>query len=275
MLSMSVYRRLGQVAPREAFARLYINNEYQGLYAVVEEIDTAFVQRSLNENSGYLFEYNYVKPFFTEDLGDDFAPYKAMFQPKNHELESDTQIYGPIRELFREINGPDDAVWRERVQERIDIAQFMTHAAIQGFLAENDGLLGYAGLNNFYMYRLANTNRHRLLPWDEDFSFTFIDSSLLRHADQPVVLFERAFAQPDFRQVFLDIAETCAHDVTENGWLSSELERYVALITAAVLEDTRKQFSNDAYAADIEFIRQFAATRTQYVLAEVAHLRLP
>lgn len=275
MLSMSVYRRLGQIAPREAFAKLYINNEYQGLYAVVEEIDMSFVKRSLNETNGYLFEYNYVQPFFTEYLGDDFTPYKAMFQPKNHELEGDNVLYGPIRDLFREINGPDDVVWRSRVEERIDVANFMTHAAIQGFLAENDGLLGYAGLNNFYVYRLANTNRHRLFPWDEDFSFSFISSSLLRRGEQPVVLFERAFAQPDYRQLFLDVAEACAHDVTENGWLSSELERFVGLITPSVLEDARKQFSNEAYFAEIDFIREFAATRTQYVLKEIAQLRQP
>ena len=272
-LAMSIYRRMGHPAPREAFARLYINNQYQGLYALVEPVDPVFLQRTIGENSGYLFEYHWVMPFYTEYLGDGLGPYRILFQPQNHELEAESLLYGPIRDLFREINEPDDAVWRTRVDERIDLAQFMTHAAIQGFLAQNDGLLGYAGLNNFYLYRFAGTNRHRLFPWDEDYAFTFIGSSLFRRGEQPVVLFERAFAEPDLRTVFLDAAEACARAITESGWLSAEIDRLVALIGSSVFEDTRKQYSNDDFLAGVDFLRAFAASRTEQVLAEVAVYR--
>jgi hypothetical protein len=196
-----------------------------------------------------------------------------MFQPENHLFEADATLYTPIRDLFRAINEPDDAVWRERVEERLDLAQFMTHAAIQGFLEENDGLLGYLGMNNFYLYRFAGTNRHRLFAWDEDFAFTFISESILRRGDQPLILFDRAFAQPDLRTLFLDVAEAAAHSVTESGWLADEIERLVGLISAAVFEDTRKQFSNEEYLNAINFLRDFAANRTTYVLEEIARLR--
>lgn len=273
VLAMSIYRRMGLPAPRESFAKVYINNEYQGVYALVEPVDTLFTARTLNDSTGYLYEYRYVMPFYTEYLGDDLAPYKLMFQPQSHELEGDSALYGPIRDMFREINEPDDAVWRERVEDRLDLAQFMTHAAVQAFLAENDGLLGYAGLNNFYLYRPAGKNTHRILPWDEDFAFSFITSSLFRRGEQPVLLFERAFAQPDLRTLFLDVAESLAHSVTETGWLSEEIERLVALIGPAVVVDTRKQFSNEAFFAEIDFLREFAATRTGYVLNEIATMR--
>ncbi len=272
-LAMSIYRRMGLPAPRESFAKFYINNEYQGVYAMVEPIDTLFTKRTLNDSTGYLYEYRYVMPFFTEYLGDDVAAYKPLFQPQTHELEGNSVLYGPIRDMFREINGPDDAVWRERVEDRIDLRNFMTHAAVQAFLAENDGLLGYAGLNNFYVFRPANTNTHRLLPWDEDFAFSFVTSSLLRRGEQPVILFERCFAQPDLRALFLDINEDLAHSLIESGWLSAELDRLEALVGPAILADTRKQFSNEAFAESVAFLRDFATNRAFYVLSEIPTLR--
>ena len=78
-LAMSIYRRMGLPAPRESFAKFYINNEYQGVYAMVEPIDTLFTKRTLNDSTGYLYEYRYVMPFFTEYLGDDVAAYKPLF----------------------------------------------------------------------------------------------------------------------------------------------------------------------------------------------------
>ena len=212
-------------------------------------------------------------PFFTEYLGDDVAAYKPLFQPQTHELEGNSVLYGPIRDMFREINGPDDAVWRERVEDRIDLRNFMTHAAVQAFLAENDGLLGYAGLNNFYVFRPANKNTHRLLPWDEDYAFSFVTSSLLRRGEQPVILFERCFAQPDLRTLFLDINEDLAHSLIESGWLSAELDRLEALVGPAILADTRKQFSNEAFAESVAFLRDFATNRAFYVRSEIPTVR--
>ncbi len=45
-LAMALFRRLGHPAPRESFCRLYINNEFQGLYVIVESVDNAFLTRN-------------------------------------------------------------------------------------------------------------------------------------------------------------------------------------------------------------------------------------
>ena len=271
-LTMAAFRQMGQAAPRSAFVRLFINGEYHGVYTLGEEVDQAFVQRSINESTGHLFEFHFVFPFFTQYLGAPLDPYKLLFEPKDHATETDEMIYGPIRDLFKAVDGPDDT-WRRDVEARIDLPQFLTHVAIQNFLTENDGIMGYAGINNFYLYRFAGTNKHRLFPWDEDNAFTFVAASIVRQPENRVRLFDRAFAQPDLRAFFLDVAEQCAHTLTETGWLSGELERIAALITPAVMADTRKQFSNDQFFADLDFIRAFAATRTQTTLDELKTLR--
>jgi spore coat protein CotH len=275
VLAMAVYRRMGQPAPRVSFCRLYINNVYQGMYAIVEEIDLLFVERTLGEREGYLFEYRWVTPYFMTDLGDDLDAYKPLFDPRSHERESDAALYGPIRDLFHDVDGPNDGGWLERAGARIDLEQFMTHVAIQGCLSQNDGILGYAGINNFYLYRPSGSGRYRIFPWDEDNAFTFLDASLLQGSDQGVVLFQRAFALEALRTLFLDVAERCARMVAEDGWLSAQVDRLAALVTPAAFEDTRKAFSDDQFLQGVAYLREFAATRPSIVLKEIAMLRQP
>ena len=42
-LSMTMFSRLGQPAPRHSYCRLYINNEFQGLYIILESVDNQFL----------------------------------------------------------------------------------------------------------------------------------------------------------------------------------------------------------------------------------------
>lgn len=175
-VAMAFFNRVGVPAPREAFCRLFINNEYQGVYAIVEELEPAFVARTLGEDRGFLFEYHFVQPFRGEDLG-DLAAYKPLFEPRNHEDDADADLYGPIRDLFREAN-LDDGTWRERVEPYLDVVAFIKLIAAENFLAENDGILGYTGMNNFYVYRFDGTTRQRLLPWDKDNTFLQADFAI-------------------------------------------------------------------------------------------------
>ena len=87
------------------------------------------------------------------------------------------------------------------------------------------------------------------------------------------MLFDRAFAEPDLRALFLDVAADCARVAAEEGWLLAEVERRFELIASAVFEDTRKFFSNDSFLAEVDFLRTFAANRSALVLDEVARLR--
>ena len=271
-LAMALFRRLGQPAPREAFCRLYLNNVYQGVFQIVEPIDGAFASAAFSDPGGYLYEYEWTSVFNGEYLGDDLAPYKLRFKPQTHELEADTTLYTPIRDLFRELNAPDDAVWRERVEARLDLSQFVTQAAIEAFLGENDALLGYAGMNNFYFYRSTTTNRIRVLPWDRDFAFTFIESSVLRSTDENVIM-RRAFAFDDLRALFFDVILAAADAADSDGWLLAEVDRRASLIDAAAREDTRKQFSNDEFDLALKFLRDFATQRPAFVRADIGSRR--
>jgi spore coat protein CotH len=271
-LAMALFTRLGYPAPRESFCRLYINNEFQGLYVIVESIDNAFLTRTVGENDGYLFSYQLQSVFQGEYLGEDLAAYKDRFEPQNHEKAADTILYLPIHDWLREVNHPDDGVWRDRVAEYIDLEQFVTQVAIEMFLSENDGLLGATGMNNFFLYRSAGTKRHLFLPWDKDSTFLFWDSSIFQRADENVI-FRRAFAYADLRERYFQVLESAARSTAEDGWLEAEVVRAAELITGTVEDDSRKPFSTEEFVASVEALQRFAQKRSKFVLDAVAAAR--
>jgi hypothetical protein len=271
-VSMALFKRLGQPASRESFARLYINNVYQGIYAIVEPVDSDFLARAFGEKSGYLFERHFLEPYLAEDLGDELTAYKRVFEPRNHELDSDTILYSPIRDLFHEVNQPVDTVWRERVGRYIDLTQLVTHVAIETFLSEADGVLGLAGMANFYLYRGPSSDRHRLIVWDKDHTFAAIDSPVFLRVEDNVLL-SRALAFGDLRAVYLDVLEQCARSAAADGWLESEIVRLSTLIDAAAREDVRKPYDDGTHEMAVEFLKQFARQRPSFVLQEIARER--
>ena len=58
-IAMQLFRKLGLVAPREIFARLFVNNTYSGLYAIVESVDKQFAGKAFGSDAGYLYKYDY------------------------------------------------------------------------------------------------------------------------------------------------------------------------------------------------------------------------
>jgi spore coat protein CotH len=271
-IAMAFFARMGQPASRQSFCRLYINNELQGLYVIVESVDNSFLDRTLGEHAGYLYSYQFQGPFHGEYLGEEFAPYKERFQPQSHEKEGDSKLYLPIHDWLREVNEPDSAAWRERVEKYIDLEQFMTHVAIEGFLAEDDGVLGVNGMNNFFLYRLPDSTRHRVLPWDKDGAFLVIDYSIFQRAHENVI-FQRAYAYPDLRELYFQVLETAARSAVEDGWLEAEVMRIAELVAPAVEEDTRKPFSTEAFYESVTFMKEFAQLRSKLVLQQVAEAR--
>jgi len=268
-VAMRFYDRLGLAAPREAHARLYVNGEPQGLYAVVESIDEDFVLRAFGQ-PGYLFEYEYDTEWFLTRPDGGVENYRTLFDPVTRQRSSAQALFEPFDGLLWAINeAPDDQfVWS--VGRFLDLPLFMRHAAAQNFLAQNDGILGYAGVNNFYFYRPDDPARSRFVFWDEDNAFLAPDFPVLQGHERNVLM-RRAMAVPELRAVYFDTLLRAA-DAAE-GWLEEEVRRQVALAGGALRADTRKPFTNEEVAAAERALLEFARSRPALVRREVAQLR--
>ncbi len=288
-MAMRLFARMNLPAPRESFAMLYVNSQYAGLYVIVESIDKTMLGRVFGEkdgdteNDGFLFEYNYKEgsPWFFTYLGADFASYKELFSPKTHENDSEWDLYHEIESMVRTVNEARDDMFVSSMAAYLDLSLFMKHVGVQAFLAEWDGILGYAGMNNFYLYRFEKQTVSQFIAWDADNTFRAIEYSTLS-GHQENVLMRRAMLVPELKAAFfdavlaaeasaaeLDPAEILTPGETPRGWLEREITTTYDLIRTAARSDVLKPYTNDEFEAAIADLQTFARERGAYVKCEV------
>lgn len=275
-VTMTLFARMGIPAPREAHVRLYVNNEFAGLYAAVESIDKQFLARVFGvvdddtQNDGYLFEFNYVEPWYFGNLGDDIEQWKLRFDPKTKEDKSDDDKFGPIQTLVRLVNELPVDRFRAEVGAYLDLPAFMRYVAAQNFVAQRDGFLGYAGMNNFYFYRLEGTATHVFLAWDEDNAFDNVDWSITDRHDENVLM-RKAMQVPELAAEYYaalrQAADLASEPTGDNGqpWLEYEVQRQLDLIAQPIRDDNNKPYTVVDHEAAREQMLEFAARRAAVV----------
>ena len=292
-LSMLFFRRVGIRAEREAHARLYINNVYSGLYTIVESLDKVWLSKNLGENDGHLYEFHFDNtaahaPFVFNYLGSDPSLYvPTPFKPETHESDPAPEV---IERLIWTIDQAGDASWRTSIAEFLDLSAFVRHLAVESFLAEEDGITGDYGPNNFYFYRYENKNLSTFLPWDKSNTFwesPSPDYSILRNVEGGPIdhrnrLVLRALKYLDLWTLYLDTLVECSNSAAvgattgtnpQPGWLEAEVQREYTQIREAALADTVKPFSNAEFEQAIIEVKAFAKGRSDAVKTQVATYR--
>ena len=109
---------------------------------------------------------------------------------------------------------PATRSWRSSIEEFLDLKKFIRHLAIENFLAEEDGLTGDYGPNNFYFYRFVNTNLLHVPAVGQEQHVLGEPVSLLdppqhrgrRRRPNATAWCVRALKDPDLRELWLEHA---------------------------------------------------------------------
>jgi hypothetical protein len=127
-------------------------------------------------------------------------------------------------------------------------------------------------MNNFFLYRMAESKRHRFIVWDKDGAFLVPDYQILFRVEDNVLL-RRALAYTDLRELYFQVLESAARSVAEEDWLAAEIGRIAELVAPVVEQDGRKPFSTEAFYESVEILKEFARFRPAFVLRQVAEAR--
>ncbi len=273
-VAAAFYARLGIPVSREIHARLYVNNEYAGLYAVVETVDKDMLARVFGsiegnvQNDGYLFEFKYQDEWRFTNLGTSLDPYKARFEATTHESKSDEEKYRPIETLVRLTNETAAADLPGTIGGLLDLPAYIRFVAAQNFLAETDGFLGKFGMNNFYLYRLEDSNLHTLIMWDADNTF-YSPELPINDWGEGTTLMEKLMSLPEYNALYqaemvrnIELAEA-------DGWLDTEIIRQVQRIDTAMKEDPAKPYSVATYEGSAGTMLSYARARVAFVRCEL------
>ncbi|MBL8137829.1 MAG: CotH kinase family protein [Acidobacteria bacterium] len=285
-VSMKLFARLGLPVPRESHTRLYVNNEFVGVYAITEELGEDFVRRVFKKpesdepDKGTLFEYKWIDEWNFGYLGAELEAYKTRFEARTHENDSMVDLYGSVEELVRSANQSPVDRYLEDVDALVDLRKLMVYMGVEAFLADYDGLVGYKGMANFYLYRPEDSRQALFIPWDKDQTF-YNATRDIGHGLGNNELLRRALDVPELRAVFLDALERAANEaeaLAEGAslpWMEGELVRGRDQIRASVVTDPGRWFSVNDFDDEVNRMIEFARTRPVFVRCQVDQWRHP
>jgi hypothetical protein len=259
---------------------MYVNDQYVGLFTVVESVDRDFLKRYLGEDSGYLYKYDYPAdgtPYYFEDRGADGAAYVPLpFKPETNETNPRPEF---IAQWVQAVNLSSTAAFQSAVGEYIDFQKFIRHVAVEVFIGDYDGFIGNYGINNFYVYRFDNQKRFQMIPWDKSEAFKAGPESSIFHNLTDVAeaqrnrLFTRILSYPELYTLYLDTLTQIANSASEGNWLENEVQREYQQVRDAARADTSKPYSNDDFENAVQGLLNFVRNRSTQVLAQVAAAR--
>jgi len=222
-----IFRSAGAIMPRISFAKLYINNEYWGLYLMEEQVDNTMIQTRFSEKSGNLYK------------GTGGAQLVSGSQD-NFELKNNGDELGnrsDINNLVNNLATADSSTVGNFIDGN-NAASYLAAVAVTGHW---DSIARY---NNDYLYH-HSAGKFYYVTWDVDNTFGIgyfpvtesINSTAAGGNDTAV--FSKFMANSTWLATFkskLSLLTTSAFVAT----LHSKIDSWKALIQTAVEADTRR-----------------------------------
>jgi hypothetical protein len=150
------------IAPKSHFKNLYLNNDYQGLYLIMEEVDRSLLGIRKTDSTaiilkdGALFS-DYIDGYPTQE-GED------VFQQKYPKIQTESNTK-EITELWNLLHCSNDTEFTNTISNYFNIDNIIDWHLLLLLTNNGDGVT-----KNFYWYKKENTFWN-VVPWDYDDSF--------------------------------------------------------------------------------------------------------
>ncbi|QVL31104.1 CotH kinase family protein [Telmatocola sphagniphila] len=248
VLAYSLFRKAGVAAARTAFAEVTLSvpgkydNELLGLYTVVEQVDKNFLKQNFKNTKGLLMKPERVRGL--EYLGDDWAKYKTMYQPKHDATKEQAQR---VIDFAKLVFKADDEQFKKEIGSYLDIDAFLRFFAVNAYVVNLDCFFSMG--HNYYIYLNPDTNKFVYFPWDLDLSFggfpmmgggdQQINLSLTHPHGGENKLIDRLLAVKEINEKYQALLKEFAKTIFNKETLLKELES-VEKTTAGLIAKEKK-----------------------------------
>ena len=170
-LGFSLFDAMNIVAPRTAYARLYVNDEYWGLFCVVEEIDGRMTKQRFPESG----DGNLYEALWPDSVTTDGMILEAL---ETNEEEGNTDDFKKLRDAVVS-DSTTASNFSDVAGQFIDIPYFIRYIVADRAILNFDGLVtlyvgtGYRIRHNFAWYHDLPASKFILIPWDLDKTFLY------------------------------------------------------------------------------------------------------
>lgn len=162
-IGYNILRTAGVNAPRVSYCRLYFNDEYWGLYAIIEQIDKTFVEENFADKGGTL-----IKNIGWSELkwdGPEIEPYLEDFQLKTNEQEDDWSNFLHFMDVLNNSSNED---FPAAIQSVFDVDLYLHVLAVDIMTNNWDSYID--NRRNWYLYHEPAGGQIHWIPWDYNLS---------------------------------------------------------------------------------------------------------
>ncbi|MBN2197362.1 MAG: CotH kinase family protein [Polyangiaceae bacterium] len=178
-LAYDMFRAMGIVAPRAAWAVLRINGESQGLYGMVEQVDGRFTADRWPDNP----DGNLYKEAWPDNADSGYITTSL----RTNEDEPDVGAFVAFAE---DMSAASEGEVRSALARHTDVDYLARFLAVEDAIASYDGITYFwtdgtsVGNHNYYFYEEA-ADRFTIIPWDVESTFWINSGHSAPHWTEP------------------------------------------------------------------------------------------
>lgn len=170
-ITYKLLRDAGVSASRTSYCEVYINDDYFGLYLLLEDIDKQFLNSHFNNKNGNLYKCGMTAIFEWE--GYDKSNYEDNFEQIFKQSGDDS--YSDLIQLHEKINSSNVNHY-DTLNKYFDLNMFNKTMAIEYLVNNSDGFLNSG--RNFFIYKSTDDNKFYWIPWDYNLTFSETEYNL-------------------------------------------------------------------------------------------------
>jgi hypothetical protein len=250
-LARELFRSVGVPAPRAGQALVSINGRELGLCVLIEGANKQWVKRNFASAKGNLY-----------DGGSGGEITRALESDSGENRDDRTDLTN----LVKAAREPDLKKRFARLNELLDVEEFITFAATEAFLGHWDG---YAiGGNNYRLFHDVSRGKMVFIPGGLD--QLFVVSSAPNYSITPVfkgLVARNLFAIPEARQRYMQRIDALSTNEFRVAALHARVDRLAAQSVAGLKDHpaARRQIEQGA-----EYLKARISSRVQFVARQLA-----
>lgn len=170
-LGYLMFAEAGVPSPRATHARVVINDEFVGLFALIEQIDGQFARDRFSDGNGNL--YKEVWPF---DADGEVQSAEVLINglKTNEKDDPSTDLTRSLANEILDSGATTDAAAARRVLgKRTEVDSFVAYAVVDRAINHDDGPFHWycsstCEAHNYYLYEEPAADVLHIIPWDLD-----------------------------------------------------------------------------------------------------------
>jgi len=299
-LFYNTWNKAGMSSRNTSFVRLFINQEYYGLYTNLEEFDKDWLQRVYGEKSGNLYKCTYPADLVYH--GTNQQTYKDIqsgattggraYDLQTNEIQDD---YTDLVGLITTLNKPADSVFAVQIAMKLNIDSFLKAFAIDVATGNWDGYM--YNKNNYFLYHRADIDKFEYISYDTDNTFgvdwvnqdwTTRNCLLWYNQTESRPMAKKILAVPAFKAKYIKYLDTVTRTLINPNVIFSHIDSLKFLIQDAAIADFYRTLDygytvadfNNSFVQTIDNhtpygIKPFLTKRYTTILQQIGTISVP